>query len=961
VGQREARGFAARSASRNPRLFQDAMESLGAGLVVADATEDDLPIAYANAAFERLTGYSRDEVTGRNCRFLHGPGTDPDAVAEMRAAIREGRHARVTVLNYRKDGTAFWNEVSLSPLFGRDGKLLQYIGFQHDVSDREVALERLREAEERYRGLAENVPGVVTYVAEYNGRLSLTYMSPQVERLFGYPVEAWLGERPIWVEALHPDDRDRVLEHERRRFEEGEPFNLEYRLRRADGGFVWVCDRDTVTSSPDDATRRHEGVLVDVTDIKEAELALARSRERHRSVINALDDGVIVLGSRGEVLSANPSVTRIIGFDPRQGDPAELWSRFERYWEDGTPATLENSVGARVLETGEPARDVLMQFRRPDGELRWVSLNYQRVTRSMEPDARELVVSFRDVTRRRGMDEVLRRSEERLRSVISSAPVILWAIDVDGDVSLVEGRGLKAIGMTPSELMGRSMEEIRAFDPEALAVARRALAGEDLTATFEFGGAVFESHLSPMRDERGQIVGALGVAVDVTERQQAEDRLSHMALHDSLTGLPNRSLFIDRLDHALRRGRRHGGCCGVLFIDLDRFKRINDSLGHRAGDHILLETAERITNALRADDTVARLGGDEFTVLCEGVTGAGEVLEVAEKVGQELGHLYELDEGQLYMTASIGVALSDDGSSPEQLLRDADAAMYRAKGRGRGRAELFDEVSRSHTVNRLALESALHGAVDRGEFQMHYQPNVSVATGRVVGYEALLRWDHPTRGRLVPDDFISVAEDSGLIVPIGEWALIEAAAQAARWAERCPEPPLMCVNLSARQFAQPDIVDIVAAALERTGVDAESICLEITETIAMEQGHAAAATLGELKDLGVRLALDDFGTGYSSLGYLQRFRLDYLKIDRSFVAGLGRDPEHTAIVDAMVKLAQALDLCVIAEGVETTEQLAALRALGCDLVQGYLFAKPEPADVAGALLDGPSLMAGLLT
>ena len=937
--------------NRNPRLFQDALESLAAGLTIADATEGDLRIVYANPAFERLTGYDREEIIGRSCRFLDGEETNPAVVASIRASIADGHHVRETLLNYRKDGTPFWNEVCLAPLFDHDGQVLHYIGFQHDVTSRETALKALRDAEERYRRLAESVPGVVTYVAEYSTRLSLTYMSPQVESLFGYPRDSWLGERPIWVEALHPDDRDRVLEHERRRFEEGAVFDLEYRLRSADGNYVWVWDKDTVTSHADAETRRHEGVLVDITAKKEAEAALVRSRERHRSVIDSLEEGVLVLGENGTVISANPSVERIFGFDPTQDDPAALWSRFERYWEDGTPATVENSIGARVLETGEPARDVHMQFRRPDGELRWVSLNYQRVVRSAEPAARELVVSFRDITQRRGMLESLRRSEERLRSVVSNAPVILWAIDDEGRLSLVEGRRLETLGLAPSELIGRHMEEISEFDPHALEVQRRALAGEELTATFDLGGIVLESHLSPMRDERDQIIGALGVAVDVTERRHAEERLSHMALHDDLTGLPNRSLFLDRLEHALARGRRESTGSGVLFIDLDRFKRINDSLGHRAGDKILLETAARIAGALRTDDTVARLGGDEFTVLCEGLTGEDEALRIADKVSEELGHLYEVDEGELYITASIGVALSDDSSTPEQLLRDADVAMYRAKGRGRARTELFDDVSRSHGINRLALESALHGAVERGEFRMLYQPKVSLASGRVVGYEALLRWDHPSRGRLAPDDFISVAEDSGLIVPIGHWALMEAARQAAEWGDGREPPPVMCVNLSARQFAQPDIVELVAGAIEASGVHPESLCLEITESVVMEQTHATVATLDELKRLGVMLAIDDFGTGYSSLGYLQRFRLDYLKVDRSFVDGLGRDPGQTAIVDAIIKLGQALDLDVIAEGVETTEQVAALRELGCDLVQGYLFSRPDEPEVVGPMLD----------
>ena len=961
TGGKQAAAFAIEDVmSRNPGLLERGIESLSAGLVLSDATEPDCPIVYANVAFEELTGYDRSEAVGHNSRFLRGPDTDPAATAELQDAMREQRHTRVTMLNYRKDGTPFWNQVSLSPLFDARGRLLHWIELQTDVSEREVAVQGLRDAEERYRRLSENLPGIVTYIAEYeNGRLRLTYLSPQVERMFGYPREEWLGERPVWVEALHPDDRALVLDRERRRFENAEPFDLEYRMLAKDGGVVWVWDRDTVTSCPGAGARRHEGMLVDITAGKSAEAALLRGQELHRSVIDALTEGVMVMLPSGEVASANPSAERILGFDPTAGEPAAMWARFERYWEDGVPATGDNSIGVKVLATGEPARDVIMQFRRPDGELRWVSLNYERVTRTEQGGARELVVSFRDITARRRMIDELRRSDERLRTVVGNAPLILWAIDAEGRITLSEGRGLEARGSEPGESVGQSAYDLYADHPAVIEDIRCALDGEARTGVEDFGPVVLETHMTPLKDG-DSTVGVLGVSMDVTERERAEQRLSHMALHDSLTGLPNRSLFLDRLDHALARAKRDSARCCVLFIDLDRFKRINDSLGHRAGDQILLETADRIAHALRADDTVARLGGDEFTVLCEGMRDEDQALRIADKVSEELGHLYDVDDGELFITASIGVALSDSESSPEQLLRDADAAMYRAKSRGRARAELFDEESRSHTVNRLALESALHGAIERDEFCLLYQPKVSLSGEQVVGFEALLRWDHPTRGRLAPEEFIHVAEDSGLIVPIGRWVLNEAARQTAAWCVgRKGRRFIMCVNLSARQFAQPDLVEQVAEAIDTHAIEPSALCLEITESVVMEQTPVTMATLDSLKKLGVLLAIDDFGTGYSSLGYLQRFQLDFLKIDRSFVEGLGRDPGQTAIVNAVVRLAEALDLGVIAEGVETPEQLEALRTLGCDLVQGYLYAVPAPPEVAGPLLDGLALASGL--
>ena len=946
---------------QNPDLLERALESIGVGILVADATQAGVPIVYTNVAFEELTGYDRSEIIGRSSRgLLHGPDTGPGAVVAIDAAYRAGRHATVTLLNYRRDGTPFWNEVSLSPLFDERGRLLHWIELQTDVSGREGAVQGLRDAEERYRRLSENLPGVATYIADYDGaRMSLTYVSPQVEQIFGYPASAWLGERPVWVDALHPDDRGRVYDHERRRFEQGEPFDLEYRMLAADGSVVWVWDRDTLTSPEDGRARRHEGMIVDITAAKHAEAALLRGQELHRSVIDALTEGVMVLRPDGRVASANPSASRILGLDPTDSDSEGLWRRFEPWPEDGRPARPGDQVAAGVRATGEPARDVVMRFDHPSGDLRWVSLNFERVVRSEQRHGQELVVSFRDTTTRRRMVADLRRSDERLRTVVGHAPLILWALDADGRVTLSEGQGLASRGIEPGETVGRSAFDLYADHPEVLEDIRGALDGQERMGVADFGSVVLETHMSPLRDGDGAAIGVLGVSIDVTERERAEQRLSHMALHDSLTALPNRSLFLDRLEHALARAKREQTRCCVLFIDLDRFKRINDSLGHRAGDQILLESADRIAQALRADDTVARLGGDEFTVLCEGVPDEEQCLGVADKISEELGHLYELDDGELYITASVGVALSDADSSPEQLLRDADAAMYRAKSRGRARAELFDEESRSHTVNRLALESALHGAVERAEFRLLYQPKVSLASERVVGYEALLRWQHPTRGLLAPDEFIAVAEDSGLIVPIGEWVLERAARQAAEWKAARPDVPFdMCVNLSARQFAQPDIVAVVERAIDSSGLDPTALCLEITESMLMEQTPVTTATLDHLKRLGVRLALDDFGTGYSSLGYLQRFRLDYLKVDRSFVDGLGRDQGQSAIVDAVVRLAQALGLRVIAEGVETRVQLEALRELGCDLIQGYLFSRPVPPEDARALLAEPALAGG---
>jgi diguanylate cyclase (GGDEF)-like protein len=442
-----------------------------------------------------------------------------------------------------------------------------------------------------------------------------------------------------------------------------------------------------------------------------------------------------------------------------------------------------------------------------------------------------------------------------------------------------------------------------------------------------------------VRDDAG-VRELVSVTRDISERKEAELELSHAALHDTLTGLPNRALFLDRLGLALRWTERRSGSVAVLFCDLDRFKVVHASLGHDAGDRLLVDVASRIGHALRPADTVARFGGDEFTILCEDIAGEIEAATIAQRIVDVFRDPFLLEDGEVFLATSVGIAIARGADDRAQdLIRDADAAMYRAKERGKGRYEIFDEAMRADAVARLETESALRRALERGELLLHYQPAVDLATGAIRGLEALVRWQHPTRGLLAPAAFLPLAEETGLIVPIGEWVLREACTEAARW----PEGLALSVNLSARQLAQPDLVATVRRALAETGTDPAMLCLEITESAVMESGAATTAQLRALKSLGVRLAIDDFGTGFSSLAHLRRFPVDMLKIDGTFVAGLGREPQDASIAAAVISLAHALGLSTVAEGVETEQQLDVLRRLGCDLGQGHLFARPQPA------------------
>jgi diguanylate cyclase len=434
------------------------------------------------------------------------------------------------------------------------------------------------------------------------------------------------------------------------------------------------------------------------------------------------------------------------------------------------------------------------------------------------------------------------------------------------------------------------------------------------------------------------------------ERKRAEVELAHQAMHDALTGLPNRALFYDRLGQALNRVGRQGTAVAVLFLDLDRFKNINDSLGHGAGDKLLIAVAERLGRVLRGGDSAARFGGDEFVLLCEDISGERQAIAIADRIAAELDAPFVIDNDEVFARTSVGIALAiEPGARPEALIRDADAAMYRAKERGGGVYEVFDDQMRERAVRRMATENALHRALERGEFVMHYQPIVHMPTGALYGVEALARWQHPERGLVMPGEFIEAAEETGLIISLGAWAFETACLQSAEWAAAPRDgdagaPISMSVNLSARQCSHPDLVSTFGDILRRTGADPASICLEITETALMEDVAASTAVLNALKALGLTLALDDFGTGYSSLRALQHFPVDVVKIDRSFVGPIERDPQEAAIVAAVISLSHALGLRTVAEGIETIAQVDRLRGLGCDLAQGFHFARPGPPE-----------------
>jgi diguanylate cyclase (GGDEF)-like protein/PAS domain S-box-containing protein len=584
-----------------------------------------------------------------------------------------------------------------------------------------------------------------------------------------------------------------------------------------------------------------------------------------------------------------------------------------------------------------------------------------------------------------GAEDRLSERNARLSELVEITPDLVTVFDVEGRLSYLNqaARDIWRIGADAdlselSALLGYAAASRDVVAREAFPTALRdgVWSGEVTLRAHDGAELPVSQVIVAHRLANGAVDYLSCISRDITERREFEAALVYQALHDPLTGLPNRLLFADRLHQALARAERHHAqdavatavsraTTAVFVIDLDHFKFVNDSYGHDLGDQLLLRVAERISTQLRSGDTAARFGGDEFGVLCEDVFGASHADQIAHDIAAALAVPVELisdDDGtepvRVFLTASIGIALpAETGASSESLLRDADAALHRAKDAGRARHALFVEDYRQSAVNRLRTANDLHRALDESEFRVVYQPEIALLDGGIVAVEALVRWQHPDRGLVPPAEFIPLAEETGLVVPIGRWVLEEAVRQAQEWTRQQPHHPLVVwVNLSARQLAQRDLAETIAATLKRHGVPAARLGLEITESALLEDADHAIATLRALRELGVRLAIDDFGTGYSSLAYLRQLPIDQLKVDRCFIDGLSVDAEARAIVAAVTGLARALGLTTVAEGVETSAQVDALRELACDLAQGYFFTTPQRPTNVSRLLGGAPLV-----
>jgi diguanylate cyclase (GGDEF)-like protein/PAS domain S-box-containing protein len=565
----------------------------------------------------------------------------------------------------------------------------------------------------------------------------------------------------------------------------------------------------------------------------------------------------------------------------------------------------------------------------------------------------------REVAERRRAEEALRESEQRFRQLAENIDAVFWMLEADSGSLIyvspayerVWGRSLRSLHEQPMRFFETLHREDQGRVTEAAERLAEGVFDEEYRILRPDGSQRWvRTRAFPVRRIDGSVYRIAGITQDVTDRKKAEETIRHRAYHDELTGLPNRLLFAERFAQIVEHLRRSDETIALLFLDLDRFKTINDTLGHALGDRLLKAVAERLRLSLRGGDTVARFGGDEFIVLATGIEGGHDAAHLSEKILQLMRPPYRLGVHELRITTSVGIAVyPDDGTEIETLIKNADTALYRAKERGRNCFQLYSPAMNARALEQLALENDLRRALEQMEFTLHYQPEVDLRSGRIVGAEALVRWQRPGREPLLPQQFIPLAEDVGLIGALGEWVLRTACDQSRQW-NAAGLPLRVAVNLSPREFEHKDVTRGIARALAQAGLDPAGLELELTESTVMRDAESAVRTLRDLKAMGVQIAIDDFGTGHSSLSYLKRFPVDALKIDQAFVRDLATDPEDAAIVKAVISLAHSLEIQVIAEGVETEQQLEFLRAAGCDVVQGFLLGPPAPPEAIADLV-----------
>ncbi len=801
--------------------------------------------------------------------------------------------------------------------------------------------------EANYRELVENASDII-YTHDLEGRF--TWVNKACETLTGYTREEWL-RLSIW-DLIAPEFQQEAHETiDRKLSGELQIFEVEIVAKGGRRVPLELSERLIYRGLRKEGV---QGIARDVSERRQAAQALRASEDKFRGLVEQSLVGCYIVQD-GRFVYANPKLAEIFGYTQ-----SELHNR--KVDELTLEADLAVVLEYLRLRTEGKLENLQYTFRgkRKDGSVVDVEVHGARTRH----DGRDAVIgTLLDITDRKRVERAMRDSEERYALAAQGANDGLWDWDLRENRIYFSDRWLAMIGFGPGELGDEPDAWFDRIHPDD----REKVFG-DLGLHLEGRTPFLESEHrvrhadgrfcwmlargAAVRDAAGKAYRLAGSQTDMTNRKRAEEKLAHDSLHDALTGLPNRSLFMDRLKQAMAfQQRRADHRFAVLHLDIDRFKAINESFGHLQGDNLLITVGKRLANCIRPGDTVARLTGDEFSILLEDYGDADEPLRVAERIHHALAAAHDLDGTEVFASASIGIAIGDPHyTRAEEVLRDADTAMYQAKELGRGRHAVFLPSMHAHARAQLQLETDLRRAIERGELRLKYQPVVSLVTGQISSCEALVVWEHPQRGTIPPGDFIPAAEETGLIVPLGRFCLMQACRDAREWNDRGHKVSVS-VNLSGKQLVQPELLEHVRSALDSSALDARRLRLEVTESVIMENAGTAAGLLTQLKALGVHLLLDDFGTGYSSLSYLHNFRFDTLKIDRSFISRLDLPGGHSEIIRTIISLARALSMEVVAEGVESAAQAEQLQVLQCDYAQGFYFARSLDAAAFGALLD----------
>ena len=926
-----ARKQAERLLRRSEARFAAIFESSPLAMTVARRV--DGVYLQVNRAYEHLLGFNRDEVLGKSTLEL-GIWADPEARARLiRQFAGDGTSASVEAQVRRKDGSLI-DVIFTGALIELDGVEVIH-GTVQDMSElRRIG--RLRaESEARFEKLVEFSPLPMTVTRLDTG----VYLGVNLatETLLGYQRGEMLGrsslELGIWVD---PAVRDEL----RRNFAAGQVIaTVETRVRAKDGHLIDIQFSATVIELG--GVEVLHGTVFDLTSIKQATRLKDLSEERAAKLFRANPAPVVITNLVDALyVDMNDAWVDLFGYSRTEaiGHTAlELG-----IWVD--PAERERLID-EVRRAGA-ARGFETRLRRRSGEIVEVIISAEAITLE---GVDSLIICTTDITDRKRLERLRARSEARFARVFQAGPhPIVLSRAEDGLDIQVNRAWHQLLGYTAQDIEGQSSSSINLWvDPNFRVWRQKVLiCGESVrdveTQMRTKSGAVIDVQISSEQFDLEGVPYVVSVVTDVTAKKVAARQIEYLATRDYLTGLPNRLLFTDRLHQALTKAEREDTRLALMFIDLDHFKNINDSLGHQAGDYVLIEIAARLTAAVRGADTIGRQGGDEFLLLIEGLTAAGDARPVAEKVVAALSEPVLYNGQQLKLSCSTGISVyPDDAGNAADLMRNADLAMYAAKAAGRNAFRFFTAGMNRRLIERMTMETQLRGALERGEFVLHYQPKVGFESGAVTGCEALLRWRRDSSNLLVPGRFIQAAEESGLIVPIGTWVLREACLSVRRWLDAgLTVVPVAC-NVSVHQFT-PALPQLVGNLLRETGVPGHLLQLEITETVMMNNVSAHLDTMRGLKELGVQIALDDFGTGYSSLSYLRHMDLDVLKIDRSFVRDVAVNTDAQAIVSAIIAMAGKFGMKTVAEGVESPAQAAALRGMQCDEYQGYLFSAAVP-------------------